>query len=181
MLVAPWRCELTRTMSSRLSYPLTQTNPCYSRSSQPCPGLWCVLLTLCLSTLTWNPYQTIEVSFGPPTYNRESHPPDQIEIRETAEQESDDEVEIISFRLAPASGPSHSKLAISHDDDDIVVIKTKSESGEEVESEPESDEDVIIVHFRVIPPLTKSLIANRERSWAQGRRLVSKTSSWSSN
>jgi hypothetical protein len=76
-----------------------------------------------------------------------SHPPDQIEIRETAEQESDDEVEIISFRLAPASGPSDSKPAISRDDDDIVVIETKSESGEEFESEPKSDEDVIMVRF----------------------------------
>ena len=76
-----------------------------------------------------------------------SHPPNQIEIHETAEQESDDEVEIISFRLAPANGPSDSKPAISHNDNDIIIIKTKSESGKEVESEPESDKDVIMVHF----------------------------------
>ena len=181
MLVTPWRCKLTRTMSSRLSCPITRTKLCNLRSSQPCPGLWCVFLTLRLSMLTRNTCQTIEVSFGPPTYNRMSHPPDQIEIRETAEQESDDEVEIISFRLAPASGPSDSKSAISRDDDDIIVIETKSESGEEFESEPKSDEDVIMVRFRVIPPLTMSLITNRERSWARGRRLVSKTPSWSSN
>jgi len=131
--------------------------------------------------LTQNTYQTIEVSFGPPTYNRVSHPPDQIEIRETAEQESDDEVEIISFSLAPANGPSDLKPAISHDDNDIIIIETKSESGDEVKSEPESDEDVIMVHFQVIPPLTMSLIANRERSRVWGRQLVSKTSSWSSN
>jgi hypothetical protein len=56
-------------------------------------------------------------------------------------------VEIISFRSAPASGPSDLKPVISHDDDDIVVIETKSKSGEEFKSEPESDEDVIMVCF----------------------------------
>jgi hypothetical protein len=125
--------------------------------------------------LTGNTHQTLEICIGPPTYNRASHPPDDIEIHETAEPESDDEVEIVGFRSAPASGPSGSKPGIAHDDSDIVVINTKSESGKEFKSDPESDEDMFVVRFREIPPLTLSLIANRERSrtWPRtGERMT---------
>jgi hypothetical protein len=156
--------------------------------------------------LTENIHQALEICIGPPTYNRASHPPDDIEIHETAKPESDDEVEIVGFRSAPAShsgtsgskpgiahddgddeveivgfrsapasGASGSKPGIAYDDSDIVVIKTKSESSEEFESDSESDEDMFVVRFREIPPLTLSLIANRERSRTWGRWLVSKT------
>jgi hypothetical protein len=122
--------------------------------------------------LTGNTHQALRICIGPPTYNRVSHPPDDIEIHETTKPESNDEVEIIGFRSAPASGVSGSKPGITHDNSDIVIIKTKSESSKEFESDSESDEDMFMVHFQEIPPLTLSLIANRERSQMWGRCLV---------
>ena len=57
-------------------------------------------------------------------------PPDDVFISET-EPESDNEVAIVSFRLA--AGPSVSTMALSHDDADVS------------ETEPETDEEDTIV------------------------------------
>jgi hypothetical protein len=171
----------------------------------PGPVVRSIFFPLHFSMLTEKAHQALEICIGPPTYNtgRVSHPPDNIEIHETAEPESndeveivgfrsapasgasgskpgithddsDDEVEIVGFRLAPASGASGSNPGIAHDDGDIVIIKTKSESSKEFKSDSKSDEDMFVVHFRELPPLTLSLITNRERSWTR-RQLVSKT------
>jgi len=122
---------------------------------------------LVLSFLMLNTHdQTIKVSIAPPAHPtcRHSHPSEDLAdiVLSDANPESDEDITIISFRLAP--GPSGSAMAIplcdASEDSDIIEIS---------ESKPESDADSEDVAVSLFPLLYFSLVSNRQNSQTQGR------------